>query len=77
MAILEGGSLQEADRRQIVSLECSKEVVGVISVVGRLLGRGAGDEAVADRRDRARPHMHRIGGRRIVLEPGVMRDVVE
>ena len=76
MAVLERRCLQEAHRRQVVGTERIEEVVNVVIVVGRLRRVGAADQAVPDRLDRTRTRVRGIAGRLVILEPGVVRDVV-
>ncbi|ABA52723.1 hypothetical protein BURPS1710b_A2343 [Burkholderia pseudomallei 1710b] len=74
--VLRGGRLQEADRREVARLHGREEVVRIVLVI-RGLGRLAVRlDARADRRDRARARVLRVRGRRVVLEPVVVRDVV-
>ena len=76
MPIFERRRLQEAHGRQVTCLERAEEVMDVILVIGRIRGVGMRDQAVTDGLDRARTGVRRIPGRRIVLEPGVVRDVI-
>src|SRR5580692_4057952 len=77
MAVLGRRRLEEAHRRQVAGLESCEEVVGIVLMVCRVRIVRARNIAVPDRRDRARPRMCGVGGRGIVLERLMMRDVVE
>src|SRR5215471_7806159 len=77
VAVLKGGRLKEADRRQVASRECSEEVIDVVLVVRRIRRAGVRDVGKADRRYRAWACVGRITRRGIVLEPCMVRNVVD
>ncbi len=77
MPVFKRLSLQEADRRQIAGLQRREEVVDIVLVIGRFRRVGVRDQAVTDRLHGTRAGVSRVAGRRIVLEPGVVRDVVD
>ena len=78
MAVLIGGQLDERHRREVAGLHRVVEVLQVILVVGRIGRLAVGLKRVADRRlERTRARVGRVGGRCVILEPVVMRDVVD
>src|ERR1700723_987258 len=76
MSVLEGCHLDEGNRRVIAGPNRGGEVVQVVGMVGRINLFGARNHGEADRLGRGRTEMGRIGSRRKVLEPDVMRDIV-
>src|SRR5260370_6000059 len=68
MPVLVGLGLEEVHGWKIARVDCGKEIVDVILMV-----RGAGVPYLGNGR---RSRVGEVGRRRIVLEPGVMLDVV-
>src|SRR6266851_1219599 len=68
MSVLVRWRFEEVHRREIARLDRGKEVVDVILMI-----RGTG---VSNFRNRRGPRVTWIGGRRVVLEESMMRDVI-
>src|SRR6266702_7502768 len=77
MTVFERGGFEETHGRQLVRVQRGEEIVDVIVVVGRIRRVGMRYQAAADGLDRTRTGVGRIPRRRVVLEPGMVRNVID
>jgi hypothetical protein len=69
MTVLIRRRLQKHDSGEVAGVRCGEEVRKIVLMIGRVA-------ALADHRDRRRPHVLQVRRRRVVLKRRVMRDVV-